>query len=163
MFLKVLAIILAILTVLYGSWNLIVSAADELIVGRAAVIDGDTVEIGTRRVRLFGVDALELGQVCDYKGRKWQCGYRAARDLAKWLGQATIVCRRRANSNDRAVASCTKGVVDVAGWIVTNGFAVAEPRHSKSYLSEQERARASRAGMWASSFDLPKVWRHQHQ
>ena len=32
--------------------------------GRARVIDGDTIELGTGRIRLFGVDAPESGQIC---------------------------------------------------------------------------------------------------
>src|SRR5215218_3460822 len=32
--------------------------------GLATVIDGDTLEIGGRHVRLFGIDAPETGQTC---------------------------------------------------------------------------------------------------
>jgi endonuclease YncB( thermonuclease family) len=31
----------------------------------ACVIDGDTIEMGERRIHLFGIDAPELGQICD--------------------------------------------------------------------------------------------------
>ena len=37
--------------------------ADDII-GNVRIIDGDTLEIGGKRVRLFGVDAPELHQIC---------------------------------------------------------------------------------------------------
>ena len=38
--------------------------------GHARVIDGDTIELGTARVRLFGVDAPESAQSCLAGGRR---------------------------------------------------------------------------------------------
>lgn len=163
MFIKILTIIVAAIGVLYGGWTMFASAADELIVGKATVIDGDTFIIGSERVRLFGVDAPEPGQVCNYKGKKWLCGSKAALDLAEWMGGATIVCRRRGTSFDRSVASCMKGAVDIAGWSVSQGLSIADTCHSRSYIADQERARATGTGLWSSTFVLPKVWRHEHQ
>lgn len=163
MFIKILTVIAVAIGVIYSGWTMLASASDELIIGRATVVDGDTLDIAAERVRLFGVDAPESGQMCDYKGKKWLCGSKAALDLAKWMGQATIVCRRRGKSYDRAVASCMKGAADVGGWLVSNGLAVAETCFSRSYVAEQERARSSQVGIWASKFELPKVWRHEHQ
>jgi endonuclease YncB( thermonuclease family) len=42
------------------------------------VIDGDTVEIDGRLVQLYGIDAPELGQLCDRDGELWECGREAA-------------------------------------------------------------------------------------
>lgn len=163
MFIKILSIIAAALCALYGSWTLLASATDQLIVGKASVIDGNTFDIGSRRVRLFGVDAPEAGQVCDYKGVKWLCGSKAALDLAEWMGEATILCRRRGKSFDRTVASCVKGTVDVAKWSVSQGLSVADTCSSRAYVADQERARSAGTGIWSSTFVLPKVWRHEQQ
>ena len=53
--------------------------ASELIAGRAAVIDGDMLEIRGERIRFFGIDAPESGQTClDAKGQSYRCGQKAA-------------------------------------------------------------------------------------
>lgn len=163
MFIKILTIIAAAIGVLYGGWTILASAYDELIVGRATVIDGDTFNIGGKRVRLFGIDAPERGQVCHYKGTKWLCGSKSALDLAEWMGQATIVCRRRGKPYERSIASCIKGFADIGRWSVSQGLSIAETCESRSYVAEQERARADRTGIWSSTFVLPEVWRIESQ
>lgn len=163
MFIKILTIIATATGVLYGGWTMFASAADELIVGKASVIDGDTIEIGSERVRLFGIDAPEASQACDYRGTKWLCGLKAALDLAEWMGDSTIVCRRRGKSFDRSVASCMKGLVDIASWSVSHGLAVADTCYSRSYIADQERARTTDTGIWSSTFVLPKLWRRAHE
>ena len=46
--------------------------------GTAAVVDGDTLDVGSIRVRLFGIDAPETAQECaDGRGAKWACGRSA--------------------------------------------------------------------------------------
>lgn len=47
--------------------------------GHAEVIDGDTLDLGTTRIRLFGIDAPESALTCTTAGGgEWACG-RAAR------------------------------------------------------------------------------------
>jgi endonuclease YncB( thermonuclease family) len=152
MFIKFLTIIVATITVLYGGWSMLESALDELIVGRASVIDGDTLMIGTERVHLFGVDAPALDQVCDYKGRRWLCGEKSAIDLAAWIGTSTVICRRRGNAYDGNLGSCLKGHADIADWSVSRGLSIAEIRGPQRYVAHQERARGARAGIWSSTF-----------
>ena len=60
--------------------------------GRARVIDGDTIEVGTARIRLFGVDAPESAQRCLAGGRRWPCGREAARALAGRIGSSLVAC-----------------------------------------------------------------------
>ena len=43
------------------------------------IVDGDTLELGGRRVRLHGIDAPEAAQPCrDAEGAAWPCGRRAS-------------------------------------------------------------------------------------
>jgi endonuclease YncB( thermonuclease family) len=39
-------------------------AAPSAIIGRASVIDGDTIDIHGTRIRLYGIDAPESSQLC---------------------------------------------------------------------------------------------------
>jgi endonuclease YncB( thermonuclease family) len=56
-------------------WLDLAAPAHADIVGVASVIDGDTLDIHGRRVRLHGIDAPESGQSClSAAERKWRCG-----------------------------------------------------------------------------------------
>jgi endonuclease YncB( thermonuclease family) len=49
--------------------------AQQVLMGRASVVDGDTLEIQGVRVRLWGIDAVESSQTClDSAGKPWPCG-----------------------------------------------------------------------------------------
>ena len=70
--------------------------AAEPIVGRASVTDGDTVVIHGTRIRLFGIDAPESAQVCEYaSGKEYRCGQDAALALSDRIGEAPISCEPR--------------------------------------------------------------------
>ena len=63
------------------------ASAQDLIVGVASVIDGDTIEIHGQRVRLFGIDAPESSQLCVRPtGEGWRCGQQASLALADRIG-----------------------------------------------------------------------------
>lgn len=78
------------------------------LVGRASVIDGDTIEIHGERIRLFGIDAIEAHQTCTLPtGAKWRCGGDAAKALAGHLAQKPTSCAVRGTDRyKRSVAVC---------------------------------------------------------
>ncbi|MDP6785986.1 MAG: hypothetical protein QGI13_02555 [Rhodospirillales bacterium] len=49
-------------------------ASAEDLSGPVRVIDGDTIEIGGRRIHLFGIDAPELEQTCEWPAKTIDCG-----------------------------------------------------------------------------------------
>ena len=53
----------------------------EVFSGTARAIDGDSLEIGGRRGRLFGIDAPEYGQTCKKAGETTPCGRLAHAEL----------------------------------------------------------------------------------
>src|SRR3546814_16319474 len=59
----------------------------------ASVIDADTIEIDGKRHRLYGVDALEIDQICHRRdAAAWLCGREAAAALANYLDRRTVTC-----------------------------------------------------------------------
>lgn len=136
--------------------------AQNTVVGRASVVDGDTLEIQGVRIRLWGVDAVESSQTClDAGGKPWPCGRRAAFALADFLGQRTVSCTRRDTDRyGRMVAVCSVGGVEVNRWLVEEGWALAYVEYGGGvYLDSQNRARAGKRGIWQGSFQPPWEYR----
>jgi hypothetical protein len=98
-------------------------ADSELIAGRAAVIDGDTLEIHGERIRLFGIDAPESGQTClDARGQCYRCGQKAALVLDARIGAGVVTCERKGTDRcGRTVALCRVYGEDLGAWMVGLG------------------------------------------
>ena len=144
--------------------QLVASGSAETIVGRASVIDGDTIEIHGERIRFNGIDAPESAQFCaDAAGRMYRCGARAAEALAGWLAAASpMTCKFvERDQYGRFVGNCTRGDgASVQRWLVRNGHAVDWPRYSNGAFSgEQSAAKAEQVGIWQGQFELPWKWR----
>lgn len=141
---------------------LALALAQQSIVGRASVVDGDTLEIQGVRIRLWGVDAVESSQTClDPAGKPWPCGRRAALALSDFLGQRTVSCQRRDTDRyGRVVAVCSVAGVEVNRWLVEQGWALAYVEYGgQVYLDSQDRARAGKRGIWQGSFQAPWEYR----
>lgn len=136
------------------------SRQEQVIAGRASVIDGDTLEIRGRRIRLQAIDAPEARQTCKLDGKPWPCGRRAAFALADLIGTRPVECRSRQRDRwDRAVAVCRVGETEINAWMVEHGWALAYRRYGKDYVGQEKAARADRRGIWAGSFVPP--WEHR--
>ena len=141
------------------------ASAQDLIVGVASVIDGDTIEIHDQRIRLFGIDAPESSQLCvRTTGERWRCGQQASFALADRIGRATVSCQPRdLDRYGRVVAVCFKGNEDLNRWMVANGWAVAFRRYSLDYVSDEAAARRGQINIWSGEFEMPWDWRLQHR
>jgi len=129
--------------------------------GRAAVVDGDTLEVQGTRIRLFGIDAPESAQTClEQSGKTYRCGQRAAFALADKVGARVVSCQPTGKDRyDRVVARCSVAGEDLQAWMVRNGHALAFRRYSKAYRPYEAEAKAAKAGMWNGSFEAPWDWR----
>ncbi len=135
-----------------------------MVEGRARVVDGDTLELDGRKVRLFGIDAPELDQTCDADGQLWACGAEARAALAQIVAQRRLVCEvRDVDRYGRDVAVCSAGGADVAGLMVQQGMAMAYRRYSGRYVAEEAAARAAGLGIWGSTYLAPEAHRQQRQ
>jgi endonuclease YncB( thermonuclease family) len=133
------------------------------IVGRARVIDGDTIDIAGARIRLRGIDAPESNQTCTDSGnRAWRCGRAATHELIDHIAGRPLKCESAGFDRYRrvlAVCALPDGS-DVNAWMVRQGWALAY--YSAAYRSEEAQAHAAKRGIWAGSFMAPWEWRHRH-
>jgi endonuclease YncB( thermonuclease family) len=134
------------------------------IVGKAWVIDGDTIDIAGSRIRLQGIDAPETDQTCtDADKKTWRCGRAATRELVGLIAGRPLRCETSGFDRYRrvlAVCALPDGS-DVNAWMVRQGWALAY--YSAVYRSEEAEAHAAKRGIWAGSFMPPWEWRHRHR
>jgi len=63
------------------------------ITGQASTIDGDTLEIHGKRIRLWGIDAPESKQLCRCEySLQYRCGARAANELEAFKARRPVEC-----------------------------------------------------------------------
>ena len=131
------------------------------IVGTASVIDADTLDIRSERIRLVGVDAPESGQNCkDANGTLVRCGSTAANALAAWINRNPVTCISEGKDRyQRILGKCSVRGQSLQDWLVRNGHAVAYREYSPEFVSAEIAARQAKAGIWAGEFVMPSDWR----
>lgn len=135
-------------------------AAD--IAGVPKIREGDYVQIGNHRIRLGGIDAPSVDQLClNTKGERWACGVAAREELTKRFGAKSWTCRSRPvnDRRGRTVARCEADGEDIQKWMVSHGWALALTRISRDYEADEKAAREAKAGMWQGAFIAPWDWR----
>ena len=142
-----------------------IAVAQDRIVGVASVIDGDTIEVHGQRIRFFGIDAPEGGQLCVRPAdERWRCGQQGSFALSDHIGRATVSCQPRdLDRFGRVVAVCFLGDEDLNRWMVLNGWAVAFRRYSMDYVVDEDVARRNQINIWSGEFDMPWDWRARNR
>lgn len=151
------------------------AAAAEEIVGKPRVVDGDTLDFSGRLVRLFGIDALEIGQACGADGRYWACGKEAHWAALNRVSPHWVTCVTRADSGtdsgadlgadagDGSVAAVCylagAGQFDFNAWLVEQGWAFADREVTDDYVAAEDAARRAGRGLWRGTFVTPWDWR----
>jgi endonuclease YncB( thermonuclease family) len=132
-----------------------------IVEGQARVIDGDTVDVAGRRIRLQGIDAPELRQTCVRGGHSFSCGRDVRAQLIAFLAERPVRCRVvDIDVYRRAVARCSVGADDIGFWIVSTGLALAT--EGGAYASAQQDAQRERRGLWSGEWQEPRRFREEH-
>lgn len=130
------------------------------------VVDGDSFVVGTRKLRLDGIDAPELKQICkDGQNLEWPCGRMARIALEKLLLEPGLSCVAETQDRyARSVATCrSTSTPDIAAAQVSDGMAVTHEFNGiRDYGSEEDAARAQKRGIWRGAFDRPEDWRAKY-
>jgi len=153
---------LAIATVALFGLILPASGTTATFTGVARSIDGDSLYVGDREVRLFGIDAPEYHQTCTRDGRAWACGADAAKQLSSLVTGRPVRCEQvDTDEYGRIVARCAVGGVELNRIMVLTGYAIAYRHYSNDYVSAEQTARTYRRGIWASTFEMASMYRHE--
>ena len=116
--------------------------------GQVAVIDGDTLRLGSQIVRLAGVDAPERGDICP-GGR--DCGGAATSALAGMVRDRRVECRLNGHDRlGRPFGNCDANGTDLSRAIVAAGWARAQPE-APALADLELRARRQGAGLWSAA------------
>ena len=144
-----------------GPFTLLAAAALALVQGQPHVTDGDTIRIGETRIRLEGIDAPEMSQRCTKAdGSGWQCGAAAREALIQKIGDQSVRCEISGTDRyDRLLGTCWSGTVNLNGWLVQSGWAVAYQWYSMRYVDDEHVARAQRLNIWSGKFQMPDEFR----
>ena len=144
----------------------------EEIFGTPEIIDGDTLHIKSKKIRLEGIDAPEIKQQCKKPSIKissligfqfnknYSCGVISKKKLIDKVNNSKIKCISLSKDRyKRFIATCYKDKINLNKWMVRNGYAVAYKRYSKDYVRDEEYAKENKLGMWKGTFMVPEKWR----
>lgn len=136
-------------------------AAAEVNRGRATVVDGDTLRIAGRQVRLRGLDAPERNQLCLRRdGTTWPCGREAIARLEELIDGRPVSCADDGSERRRLpAAACGVRGTDINRWMVRHGWATATGGEGGEYAVEEATARRRGLGIWDGTFVPPERWR----
>ena len=141
----------------------------EIIQGKVKVIDGDTVKIKNNKIRLSGIDAPELNQLCSKVflslsfisfNKNYYCGKISTEKLKRLLKNEIILCKvENIDRYKRKLATCYKNKLNINSWLVRNGYALAYIKYSKKYVLQEKEAKRDQLGIWQGTFENPWDWR----
>lgn len=125
------------------------------------VIDGDTIDVGHTRYRLFGIDAPESDQKCKTPtGKQWPCGAAAVTKMEELVRGKNVVCEDRGDGEyGRRLGLCRADGSDVSAAMVDMGLAWSFKRYSHAYDKNENAARGRKVGIWQA--DTQPAWAYR--
>ena len=136
----------------------------ESIIGKATIIDGDTIRIGKNKIRLYGIDAPEINQTCTINKIIWECGIDSSQALESMISEKEVQCEIvDFDRYKRFVAKCFVKNINLNQYMVQNGWAVAYRYYSDDFIKNEEIAKKNKTGIWQGKFLDPYLFRKQQK
>ena len=140
--------------------------------GFAKVVDGDTIKINSKKIRLYGIDAPEKKQKCKKTyltisfmsfTKDYMCGEVSTQKLIKKINKQKLNCNIiDVDRYKRLIGECFKRNINLNSWMVSNGYAVAYRKYSKKYVSDEINAKKNKLGIWQGKFEMPWDYRRKN-
>lgn len=134
--------------------------------GKAFVLDGDSIKVGGKEVRLFGLDAPEYHQLCfDEKNNEYACGQVSRAFLVNLANGKQVECLyAEKDKYDRYLGKCSVEGISINQELVKNGMAIIYNfTESDEKMDELEaNAKKQKLGVWRGTFQKPKDYRKEH-
>jgi len=140
--------------------------------GFAKVVDGDTIKINSKKIRLYGIDAPEKKQKCKKIyltisfmsfTKDYMCGEISTQKLIKKINKQKLNCNiLDVDRYKRLIGECFKRNINLNSWMVSNGYAVAYRKYSKKYISDEINAKKNKLGIWQGKFEMPWDYRRKN-
>ena len=140
--------------------------------GFAKVVDGDTIKINSKKIRLYGIDAPEKKQKCKKTyltisfmsfTKDYMCGEVSTEKLIKKINKQKLNCNiLDVDRYKRLIGECFKRNINLNSWMVSNGYAVAYRKYSKKYVSDEINAKNKKLGIWQGKFEMPWDYRRKN-
>ena len=169
---KLFLLISICLIFFFLTYNDVKSDEVKTISGIAKVIDGDTILINKKKIRLFGIDAPERDQKCQKIwltisffsfNKDYFCGEISTNRLKKKINNQFMSCKwKNKDRYKRFIAECFKGKTNINAWMVRYGYAVAYRKYSKKYVVHEDIAKKDKLGLWAGTFEMPWDYRKKN-
>ena len=145
-----------ILFVFFALWAISLAANAADISGHPYVMDGDTLRIGSDKIRLHGIDAPELSQSCGNRFTPVDCGTEARTALRRIIDRQRVTCEAvTIGKYGRIIGKCYANGIDLQHVMVRSGWAVAYRRYSRDYVVAEDFARREQRGIWQYNFIYP--------
>lgn len=133
------------------------SLAAEELRGLADVVSGNEIVVGKRTVRLFGISAPDMKNICEINEIKVKCGIIGWAELIKLADGQQISCDREelpegvpAKDKSAQYWTCYIGETDVNEAMVRSGWASAVPEQTDRYEVDETDAKESGRGLWSN-------------
>ena len=140
------------------------SFSKEIILGKATIIDGDTIHIGENKIRLHGIDAPEYKQTCTIDKEMWNCGIESKIALENFILKKQVQCKIiDVDQYRRFIGMCFLENQNINQYMVRNGWAIAYRYYSMKFVKDEEFAKKNKLGIWQGSFIEPYLFRKNNK